>query len=154
VRRAQALLLLCAVAAALTGCGEGEGVASDATVTAYVEAPLCAGARRELAHKGHRVGDLQVRAICLPSIQSDSKLNLAAAGANARRATEDSTTIAYLEPRDPAAARFTHPILESVEIAWISRSSGKAAMARLLQVIEAANTGSLRESVREALRKT
>lgn len=137
-------------AAAIGGCGE-EGVAEDAVVTAYVEAPLCGAAREELASRDGRAGDLRVQAICLPGARESQKLSLATLGANARQATEDSTTVGYLEAPDPAAARFTHPILESAGIAWISQGSGKAAMARLLQVIEAADPGSLRESVRDAL---
>ena len=46
------------------GCGGGGGVSSDAVVTAYVEAPLCAAAKQELARHGGRAGDLRVQAIC------------------------------------------------------------------------------------------
>jgi len=144
----------CALLVAAVGCGEGEGVAENTTVTAYVEKPLCAAAERELARQGNRAGDLHVQVVCLPNVRSDSKLNLASAGANSRRATQDSTTAAYLEPRDPAAARFTHPILETAGIAWISSSSGTTAMARLLRAIRESSSGPLRESVREALGRT
>jgi hypothetical protein len=95
-----------------------------------------------------------VQAACLPSARSRTKLNLATLGANARRATEDSTTVAYLEASDPAAARFTHPILETAEVPWISASSGKVAMARLLELIEASGPGSLRQSLREELHES
>jgi hypothetical protein len=129
-------------------------VAKDATVTAYVEAPLCAGAKLELAKQGNRAGELHVQAKCLPSSRSRGKLKLATLGASARRATEDSTTVAYLEASDSRASRFTHPILETAEIPWVSASSGKAAMARLLRLIEASGSGSLRASIQEALRET
>jgi hypothetical protein len=148
------LVVSCALLVAAAGCGEGEGASEGATVTAYVDAPFCAGAQQELASRGGKAGDLHVRAVCLPSSSNGEKLNLAALGANARRATEDSTTVGYLEASDPKAARFTRPILESASIAWISQSSGKAAMTKLLQAIEDADTGSLRESVREALHET
>jgi hypothetical protein len=138
---------------AASGCGGGEGVAKDATVTAYVEAPLCIGAKQELSKQGNRAGELHVQAICLPTARSHDKLELSTLGANAREATEDSTTVAYLEASDPRASRFTHPILETAEIPWISGSSGKAAMARLLKLIEASGSGSLRASIREALRE-
>ncbi len=147
---AACVLLLTAVA----GCGGGEGVAKDAVVTAYVEAPLCVAARRELLSQGGRAGALRVQAICLAKARSHGKLDLATLGANARRATEDSTTVAYLEASDPTAARFTRPILETAEVPWISGSSGKALMARLLRLIEGADSGSLRESLREALDET
>ncbi len=141
-------------AAVVAGCGD-EGVAENAVVTAYVEAPLCVAAKQELADQGGRAGDVRVRAICLPSGREGQKLSLSTLGANARRATEDSTTVGYLEAPNPRAARFTHPILESAGIAWTSKSSGKAAMARLLQAIEdAGSSGSLRESVRDALPET
>jgi hypothetical protein len=136
---------------AVVGCGGGEGASEGATVTAYVDASLCAGAKQELKSKGGKAGDLQVQVVCLPGSGNSEKLNLATLGANARRATEDSTTVGYLEASGPRAARFTRPILESASIAWISGSSGKAAMTKLLQAIEASDTGSLRESVREAL---
>ncbi|HET7484752.1 MAG TPA: hypothetical protein VFJ64_05180, partial [Solirubrobacterales bacterium] len=123
----------------------------DATVTAYVEAPLCIGAKQELAKQGNRAGELRVQAICLPTPRSHDKLELSTLGANARRATEDSTAVAYLEASNPQSARFTHPILETAEIPWVSGSSGKAAMARLLKLIEASGSGSLRASIREAL---
>jgi hypothetical protein len=135
---------------AAAGCGES-GVSGDATVTAYVEAPLCVAARQELVNQGGRAGDLRVQATCLPSVSDRGKLNLAILGANARRATEDSTTVAYLEASDPRAARFTHRILETAEVPWISASSGTAAMRRLLQLIESAGSGSLRESIQGSL---
>jgi hypothetical protein len=136
---------------AAAGCGAGSGVSEDATVTAYVEASLCVSARQELRAQGGRAGDLRVRAICVPSPREAKKLNLATLGANARRATEDSTAVAYLEAPNPRAARFTHRILETAEIPWISESSGAAAMRRLLKLIESAGSGSLRESIREDL---
>jgi hypothetical protein len=139
---------------AITGCGGGEGVAQDATVTAYVVAPLCVGAKQELARQGGRAGELRVQAACLLSARSQAKLDLATLGANARRATEDSTTVAYLEASDPAAARFTHPILETAEVPWIAGSSGNVTMARLLKLIEASGSGSLRQSLREELNES
>jgi hypothetical protein len=126
-------------------------VAKDATVTAYVEAPLCAAAKQELVSQGGRAGDLRVQAACLPSASERGKLSLATLGANARRATEDSTSVAYLEAPNPRAARFTHRILETAEIPWISASSGTVAMERLLKLIESAGSGSLRESIRQSL---
>ena len=60
-------------------------------------------------------------------------------------------------PRSPTSklptpsARFTRPILEAAEIALDLGSSGAAGDGQLLKLIEAADSGSLRESVREAL---
>ena len=137
----------------IAGCGSS-GVSKDATVTAYVEAPLCVAAKRELAKHGGRAGDLRVQAVCLASPHEAKKLSLATLGANARRATEDSTAVAYLEAPDPGASRFVHPILETAEVPWISASSGAAAMSRLLTLIPNASSGSLRESLREELNET
>ena len=112
---------------------------------------MCAAAKQELARHGGRAGDLRVQAICLLSPHGTKKLSLATLGANARRATEDSTAVAYLEAPDPSASRFVHPILETAEVPWISDSSGSAAMSRLLTLIPDADSGSLRESLREEL---
>jgi hypothetical protein len=137
-----------------SGCGESEGVASGATVTAYVEASLCRGAKQQLAQEQGRAGDFRVQAVCLPTSSRGHQLNLATVGANARQATQNSTTVGYLEAPNSRRSRFTHPILESASIAWISNSSGKAAMGQLLRAIEAAGSGSLRESVREKLHES
>jgi hypothetical protein len=143
-----ACLLLLAVA----GCGPGGGVASGATVTAYVEASLCAGARRELASEHGEAGSLRIRAVCLPSPSSGRKLNLAILDANARRAVEDSTAVGYIGDANPTARRFSQPILESAGIASIYSSSGATAMAQLLAAIHRAGGGSnLREAVRDNL---
>lgn len=148
--RTAIVVVACGSLLAFAGCG-GSGVAKDATVTAYVEAPLCVAARQELVAHGGRAGDLRIQATCLPRVSGRGKLNLATLGANARRATEDSTAVAYLEAPNSGAARFTHPILETAEIPWISASSGAAAMRRLLELIESADSGSLREHLREDL---
>jgi hypothetical protein len=137
----------------IAGCGSG-GVSKDATVTVYVEASLCSSAKQELARHDGRAGDLRVQAICLASPREAKKLSLATLGANARQATEDSTTVAYLEAPDPKASRFVHPILETAEVPWISASSGSAAMSRLLTLIPDASSGSLRQSLREELNET
>jgi len=129
-------------------------VAEDATVAAYVEAPLCAEAKQELGRHDGRAGDLRVNAVCLPGATEGPKLDLATLGANARRAAEDSTAVAYLEALDPRAARFTHPILEIAEIPWIASSSGKAAMAELLELISEAGSGSLRSSLQDKLNES
>ncbi|HWA55357.1 MAG TPA: hypothetical protein VG816_14400 [Solirubrobacterales bacterium] len=133
------------------GCGEAEGVADGATVTAYVEAPLCAEAQRELRRHDGRAGDLKLRAVCLADPREARKLDLATIGANARRATQDSTAVAYLEVPEPRVSRFTHPILEKAEIPWIVESSGAAAMSRLLELVEAADSGSVRRQLQEEL---
>lgn len=119
-------------------------MADDAVVTAYVAAPLCAET------DGGRVGDLRVQVLCLDPVERDGKLDLAQVGANARRATEDSTTIAYVEQRGPAA-RFSQPIVDAAEIAWTQASSGASAMQRVLTAVEESDPSSLRADVHESL---
>lgn len=139
-------------AALLGGCGSG-GVSDGATVDVYLAAPLCAGSQRELQGKEVRAEGLEVRAVCLPPVATAQRLDLAAVGANARRASEDSAAVAYVEGPDTAAARFSRPIVESAGIAWIGASDGTGAMARVLRAIRASDrsSGSFRDEVREAL---
>jgi hypothetical protein len=117
-----------------------------------VAAPLCAGAKRELAREGGKAGDVQLRVVCLPNAESSQKLELATIGANARRATEDSTAVGYIGEPTRAASRFSEPILESAGIAQLTETSGAAAMKKLLNAVtEASSSGPLRESVNDEL---
>lgn len=145
--------VLAAVACALlgaSGCGEESGVADGATVTAYAAAPLCEEAKREWERRGERAGEVRVGLHCLEANSGAGGLDLATVGENARRASEDSTAVGYLEaPGD--AVRFGRPILETAGIAVVVDSSGSAAMGRLLDAIAAADPGALRESVSDAL---
>jgi hypothetical protein len=138
----------CALLVGVAGCGESEGVADGATATVYAAAPLCAEAKRELARGDGKAGNVQLRVVCLSSAESPNKLKLATIGANARRATEDSTAIGYIGEPTRAASRFSEPILESAGIAQLTETSGAAAMKKLLKAVtEAGSSGSLRESV-------
>jgi hypothetical protein len=141
---------ICALLVAVCGCGSESGVSAGASVAAYVEAPLCAGAKQALAQQDGGAGEVRVRAVCLEPAQGRERLDLATIGANARRATQDSTSVAYIE--EPVRPSFSRPIVESASIAVIRDRSGAAAMGRLLAAIRDSGTsGSLRESVREAL---
>jgi hypothetical protein len=127
-------------------------VEKGATVSVYVAAPLCAGAKQELSRRGARTGEVRVRAACLAGSEGGGRIDLAAIGANARRATEDSSTVGYIGETDPRATRFSSTILESAGIAQVSGMSGRAAMAKLLDTIEAAgDAGNLREAVDERI---
>jgi hypothetical protein len=120
----------------VSGCGESSGVAGGATVTAYVAGPLCAEAEQELARHGGEAGGMNVRVICLPSSERGGKLQLATIGANARRATEDSSSIAYIGEPSKAASRFAETILEEARIRQYSAISGALAMGKLLKALE------------------
>jgi hypothetical protein len=132
VRRLQApCLVFCAAAVfALGGCGEG-GAQSGATVSVYVASALCGEAQQSEGE----VADLEVRTVCLPPAKRGGDVDLAVAGANARRVTEDSTSVALLEAPGPAA-EFSQPIVEAADIAWVETSSGATAMRRVLAGLE------------------
>jgi hypothetical protein len=139
------------LAVAIAGCGEETGVADDARLSVYAEATLCPGAERALAGAGNRAGSFQLQLVCLSSGQKGHRLDLAAIGADARRATEDSTAIAYLGT--PRTKPFSRTILESPGIPAIYGSSGATAMSQLLDALaEADDSNTLRESVTESLR--
>jgi hypothetical protein len=144
-------IAIIALLAAGEGCGGSAGISSGAAVVAYVDAPLCAGAERALAREGDEAGPVRVRIACLESARDGSRLKLATVGANARRATEDSAAVAYIEI--PATPSFSRPIVEAAGIPVIRSNSGATAMDRLLGAIGDADSGSLRDSVREALSK-
>jgi len=82
-----------------------------------------------------RAGDLTVRFVCLPPFAKSGEVDLATVGADARRATEDSTSVAYLEAPGPAA-KFSRPVVESAGIAWIETRSASTAMDRIISALE------------------
>lgn len=141
-------------AGALSGCGGDEGVADGATVRVYVEAADCPAAEGALAAAGGEAGDLKVEAICLPPVEGvalgSHRLELATVGGNARRATQDSSAVAFIEPPGPAN-RFAQPIVEEAGIAFVRSSSGGEAMHSVLAAVEEAGSSSLREDVRKTL---
>ena len=131
------------------GCGGGD--ASGATVSVYVAAPLCAAAKADLAAHGAGAGKFTVAVRCLaPSERAGGGVDLATTGANSRRATEDSSSVATLEPPGPGT-KFTRPILESAEIPLVTAASAAKGMGRILTAIEGAGSGDVRSSVRESL---
>ena len=157
-RRLAAAVLAPALAVsalALAGCGGGEGAAAGATVNVYVGTRLCGGAKQALAAAGGEAGDLKVRAVCLPPVEGaalgTTHLKLATIGANARRASQDSSAVAYLE-LPGRANRFAEPILKEAGIAYVNASSGGKAMRSILSAVEEAGSGS--GSLRDEVRKT
>ncbi len=148
----QALAAAAAVALLASGCGGGEGVDKNATLNVYASAPLCAGATKQLEREGPRVDSVRLRVICLDNTRSRNGLDLAAIGANARRAVEDSSSIAYIGDPTPAASEFSQPILEAAGIPQLANQSGSAAMTRLLSALRGAgDSSSLREAVADEL---
>lgn len=159
-RRGLAALLLAVLAAGAGGCGE-EGAADGATVTVYVSAPLrgeegdegrglCDEAR-EQASQGKGDADLELRVVCLDASGPDGSWTLARVGANARRATEDSTAIAYIGEPDPKARQQSRPIVEAAEIAELGGLPGREAVAKVLAAIRDGDASQPRDAVFDAL---
>lgn len=158
-------LALAASAVVGVGCGGGGEVAADAPVHVYVSVPLsgteaavgeraCAEVRGALS-RAESSGEglpVEIRVNCLDDSGGAPRWTLAAVGANARAATEDSTTVAYVGELDPAATRFSETILEAAGIAQLPAADGRASAERLAAAIRAAGADSaLRDEVLRGL---
>lgn len=159
--RLPAILIACLVAAVLAaGCGEG-GAEEGARLNVYVSAPLsgaeaqagqlvCDEARRETRRAGEP-GGFELRVVCLDAAGPEGRWTLAQVGANARRATEDSTAVAYLAEPQRAARRHSLPIVEAAGIAELGELSGREAVARVAATIEESDSSDPRQAVFDAL---
>jgi hypothetical protein len=116
-------------------------------VTVYAGADVCAQARHELTRAGGEAGSVRVRVVCAEPVEAGGRLDLAAAGANARRAVEDSTAVGYLEAPGPANP-FIRPILDEAEVALVVDGSGADGMATVLDALRSRGDA---ESPREAV---
>ncbi len=116
-------------------------------MTVYVSAPLCVEAERELRQSG-QPESVRVQVVCLEGAEADGRLELATIGANARRAVEDSRTVAYIGEPTGAATRFSETILDSADIAQLSETQGSDAMSQVLRALERRDDSS---SPRESL---
>lgn len=142
-------MLVAVLGAFVVGCGGGD--ASGATVTVYVAAPLCAAAKAELSSHGAAAGSFHVAISCLASSErAGGGIDLAANGSNARRAAQDTSAVATLEPPGPGN-KFSGPILESAGIPLVTASSAQSGMKRIISAIESAGGGNVRESVQQTL---
>lgn len=160
-RRTLAALLLAALAVGGAGCGEEGGVAEDATVAVYVSAPLQgeegeAGRRlcdeaREQASQGKGDEELKLRVVCLDASGPDGRWTLAKVGSNARRATEDSTAVAYIGEPDRKARLQSRPILDAAGIAQIGGVPGRQAIAQIKTTLRDDDSGDPRDAVFSAL---
>jgi hypothetical protein len=90
---------------------------------------------------------VKVQVVCLiDAEEKGGRLDLARAGAEARRATQDSTTVAFLEVPG-REVRYTRPILEEAGIAVLVGSSGTEAIAEVLDALDERGEKSPREAV-------
>jgi hypothetical protein len=153
------LLLAAGLLAAASGCGE-EGAAAGAVVRVYVSAPLrgpeaAAGRRlcdeaREQAAQGKGGEGHELRVVCLDASGDGGGWTLAQVGANARRATEDSATIAYLGEPEPAARKQSRPIVEAAGVAELGGLPGREAVAKVARAMEEGDSGQPRDAVFDA----
>jgi len=153
------LLLAVGLLAAASGCGE-EGAAAGAVVRVYVSAPLrgpeaAAGRRlcaeaREQAGQGKGGEGHELRVVCLDASGQGSDWTLAQVGANARRASEDSTTVAYVGEPDPVAREQSRPIVEAAGIAELGGLSGREAVAKVAMAMEEGDASQPRDAVFDA----
>jgi hypothetical protein len=143
------LLAAATLGVAVVGCGGGD--AEGATLSVYVAASLCAGAKAELSSHGATAGHFKIAVRCLaPSERAGGGVDLATAGSNSRRATEDTSAVATLESPGPGN-KFTRPILESAGIPLVTSASGDQGMKRIISAVEGAGSSEVRNSVRETL---
>ena len=145
-----AVLFLFAVFAAVPGCGSEGPPGSDAAIPSiYVTPPLCAGAKKAFDANPQPGGE-SVSLVCLDYLISGH--SLASISAGARRATENSATIAYIGEQDRKSVDFARPILEAAGIGDVDTRDGEAAMKVVLRAVrESAGDDDLRGSVREKL---
>jgi ABC-type branched-subunit amino acid transport system substrate-binding protein len=118
-----------------SGCGQPEAE-GDPVLAIYVSAPLTGpagpegrdaadGARLALADAEGEAGGIAVEAEYLDVAgRNESRSDPVSAGRNARTATEDSTTIAYIGELDSAAGRTSVPITNSAGILQVAPGSG------------------------------
>jgi branched-chain amino acid transport system substrate-binding protein len=127
-----------AAAAVAAGCASpGSGIQPGEHVTVYVSAPLrgpesadgrdvTGGAKLALADANGKVGELAVRAVYLDDTSGRggrARWSAAAAASNARRATQDSTAIAYIGDFDSGATRSSLPITNEARMLQVSPAS-------------------------------
>ena len=151
---------LLAAASLLAGCGEG-GAEEGAQLSVYVSGPLSGpeaerGHRRcdeawETARIEHESGDHWLRVICLDAAGPGGKWTLARVGANARRATEDSATVAYIGEPDPAARRQSRPIVEAAGVAEFGAAGGRQAIEEVFDALREDDSSDPRAAVFDAL---
>jgi branched-chain amino acid transport system substrate-binding protein len=127
----------------LTACA-GAGITGASRVTVYVSVPLRGptgadgrdvvdGARMALAAAGGKAGGLAVRARYLDDTAAGpggARWSSATVGANARRATEDTSAVAYIGDFESGATRTSEPITNAAHLLQVSPASGAVDLVR------------------------
>lgn len=114
---------------AISGCAASEsgGVASDAPLDVYLSVPLsgpraeagkqiAASAEEALAGAGGKAGEHPIELKVLDSTGGDGTIDPVAVAANARQASEDADTIAYLGELEAGASETSLLITDRAEI--------------------------------------
>ena len=127
------------------GCASPDsGIQPGEHVTVYVSMPLRGpeaanghdvvdGAKLALSDSGGRAGKLRVRAVYLDDTLAEGggvRWSGAAAAANARRAAEDSTAIAFVGDFDSGASRFSLPVTNGARVLQVSPASAAVDLAQ------------------------
>jgi len=138
LKRGAVILATVALAAILGGCfSSGSGIQQGERVKVYVSMPLRGpearngrdvvdAARLAVADAKGRVGQLRIRAVYLDDTAghgAKARWSPAAAAGNARRASQDSSTIAYIGDFDSGATRSSLPITNEAHILQVSPAS-------------------------------
>ena len=136
MRPAAAIALLLA-AALLGGCSAGGDDGGDPTLTVYVSLPMrgalaadgrdaADGARLALADAGGEAGGTVVEGVYLDDTAGSgarARWSPVSAAANARRATQDATAIAYLGDFESGATRASLPVTNTAGLLQVSPAS-------------------------------
>jgi hypothetical protein len=156
------VLLLCAVlAVTAAGCGE-EGAEEDAMLTVYVSGPLRGPETKQGQRRCDEAWDAAriereaeearwVRVICLDATGPEGKWTLAKVGANARRATEDSTAIAYIGEPDRAARSQSRAIVEAAGMVEFGVTGGRQAIEEVFTALQEEDASDPRQAVFDAV---
>jgi branched-chain amino acid transport system substrate-binding protein len=129
-----------ATLALLAAVGCGSDSSGKPGLTVYLSAPLTGpaagdgndivdGARLALDDAGHEVGDIEVRLEVFDDADRHGSSD-ALAGANARRATEDSTAIAYIGELDSGTTRTSLPITNEAGMLQVSAGASAVDLTR------------------------
>jgi branched-chain amino acid transport system substrate-binding protein len=141
-----AATLICAAALALTGClgsgGDEPARIRGDVATVYTSVPrhgvstsaaeqVLAGERRALAERHGRAGALRVRLRELPATDNrDHPWDPGLVAANAHRAADDPTAMAYLGELDYGATAVSLPITNDADLLQVSPSDGLTSLLR------------------------
>jgi branched-chain amino acid transport system substrate-binding protein len=128
------LALAVSLSLVASGCAASAGGEVDGPVAVYVSLPLSGprsadgrdaadGARLALEQADGKAGDLEVRAEFLDDAKGTA-WDPATVGANARRAAQDSSAVAYLGELDSEPTRASVPITNDANLVQVSPTAG------------------------------